>query len=372
MFFLLVSLMAGLVLFWHVPSMEHIPPYRRNETVKEKMSVIIPARNEERNLQALLASIHAQSMLPFEIIVVNDQSEDQTREIASKYGVRLIDNPELPAGWLGKSWACWNGANAAKGEWLVFLDADTVIEKNGLARLAENFERKAAYGLLTVHPYHKIKKPYESLSALFHLIIIGSFGPFLPFAQKVKPKGAFGQCLVCTKEEYFSLGGHEAIRAEVVENMALGKLAAAKGRRVFAMSGCRAVSMRMYPNGIKELAFGWAKSFASGAGTAPFWCLLLIVIWIGGILSFVFQLPKLWTEEWLPYALIYAAFVIQLSSALRKIGNFRFLQLLVFPLHALFFLAVFILSFFLTFIKKNAKWKGRNIILEKNKAADRK
>ncbi|MFY4776751.1 glycosyltransferase [Metabacillus sp. RGM 3146] len=372
MIFLLVSLLAGLILFWHIPAMEHIPPYRQNDQVSKKMSVIIPARNEEKNLQQLLESVHNQSSLPFEIFVVNDQSEDRTKEVAESFKVKVLDNPPLPDGWLEKSWACWNGAKEAKGEWLAFLDADTMIEKNGLARIAENLERTERKGILAVHPFHKIFKPYESLSALFHLIIFGSFGAFYPFAKSSKPKGAFGQCLICRKDEYFLLGGHEAIKSEVVENMAMGKMAALKGKKVFSMSGKKAISMRMYPNGLKELFRGWAKSFASAAGSAPLWCLALVIIWIGGVISFIFQLPKLWTGEWLPVLLVYVAFVIQLMTALSKTGSFRLWHILLFPIHGLFFIIVFLYSLFWTYGNKNAEWKGRKIILNKKESLEKK
>src|ERR1700736_5007151 len=99
------------------------------------VSVIIPARNEEACLGDCLQSLVAQSSVAFEIIVVNDQSTDRTREIAQSFpGVRVIEVGPLPAGWTGKSNAVTTGARQARGEWLLFTDADTVHLPGSLAR----------------------------------------------------------------------------------------------------------------------------------------------------------------------------------------------------------------------------------------------
>ncbi len=99
------------------------------------LSVIIPARNEAHNLPTLLGSLAAQSVRPCEILVVDDGSTDRTAEVARELGARVIASEPLPEGWRGKTWACHQGAQAATGELLCFVDADTWFEPGGLARI---------------------------------------------------------------------------------------------------------------------------------------------------------------------------------------------------------------------------------------------
>ncbi len=114
-----------------------IPTFKRVKVVKNNMSclsIIIPARNEERNLTFLLESLQLQNAT-FEVIVVDDNSTDDTEMVAKAFGVKVVHPGALPAGWLGKSWACWNGAREAKGSVLLFLDADITIEKDGIEKV---------------------------------------------------------------------------------------------------------------------------------------------------------------------------------------------------------------------------------------------
>ncbi|WP_197491639.1 glycosyltransferase [Bacillus sp. SJS] len=359
---IIFALLIGIFLFWRIPTLESIPSEKSRNYVREKLSIIIPARNEEKNLQVLFASLASQSDAPFEIIVANDQSGDRTKETAESYGARVVDVPELPDGWSGKSWACWNGAKASSGEWLLFLDADTYFEKNGLTRLADFFRHIEAKGVLTVHPFHETKKFYESGSSLFHLMTVGAIGAFAPEWARKKANGAFGQALMCTRKGYFGWGGHESIKSEIVENMAMGERILESGKSIFYASGKKAVSMRMYPDGVKSMTYGWAKSFASGAKTAKFVYLVLSSIWIAGLISFFVKIPLLFTDSWLPLILLYAAAAVQLGSALSKFGRFSKWSVLLFPLHILYFLSVFGFSIYQTFIRKNASWKGRSIV----------
>ncbi|AZB42573.1 glycosyltransferase [Bacillus sp. FJAT-42376] len=359
---IMIALIIGIYLFWNIPTLESIPGEKARAYVRKNLSIIIPARNEEENLQVLFRSISSQSDLPYEIIVADDQSEDQTKKVAEAFGAKVIEVPDLPAGWSGKSWACWNGANSSTGTWLLFLDADTIVERNGLDRLADLFRHIENKGILTVHPYHKTKKAYENGSAIFHMMTIGAIGAFVPSWAGKKANGAFGQVLMCRREDYFGWGGHESIKGEIVENMAMGQKIKEYGKSVYFASGKKAISMRMYPDGVKAMTNGWAKSFASGAKTASLVYLILSSIWLAGLLSFFVKIPVLFSEAWLAYVLLYAAAVIQLAAALSRFGRFSIWGLIAFPLHLLYFLSVFGLSLYKTFIRKNASWKGRSIV----------
>jgi len=131
-----------------------------------KVSIIIPARNEEKTLSFLLSSIQSQTVKPHEVILVNDQSDDGTEAIARKFGVKIINTESLPEGWLGKNWACYRGADSATGNLFLFLDADTTLEPGGLERLLACYLKYN--GVVSVEPYHKIK----SFMKIFPYILI--------------------------------------------------------------------------------------------------------------------------------------------------------------------------------------------------------
>ena len=124
------------------------------------VSIVIPARNEEKTLPILLASLKNQRFTADEVIVIDDNSEDKTRQVAVNEGARVIQSKPLPEKWMGKPWACYQGAKVAKGEILIFLDADTSIEKDGLKRIIDTYLKND--GVISIQPYHKTKRLLNS------------------------------------------------------------------------------------------------------------------------------------------------------------------------------------------------------------------
>ena len=115
----------GFIFLWKIPLL------KRGSKLKEpshKVSILAPARNEERTLGQLLYSIEQQTFKPHEVIVIDDQSEDATAEVARRAGCIVMTSKDLPEGWTGKTWACWQGAQKATGDIFLFLDADTFLE----------------------------------------------------------------------------------------------------------------------------------------------------------------------------------------------------------------------------------------------------
>lgn len=171
--FLAASCAAGFLLFRRntVPR-ESGRPFRTDG----KLSVIIPARNEEGNLPYLLGSLQIQSIEGLDIIVVDDHSEDRTRDIAESFGVKVIASPPLPEGWTGKNWAVANGYAEARGDILIFLDADVRLAPLTLLSLLSARERKG--GVLSVVPYHQTERFYERLALIPN--ILGLVRLYLP------------------------------------------------------------------------------------------------------------------------------------------------------------------------------------------------
>jgi len=122
-----MGLAFSVLLFYRFPKL----PAARNGSECPTISIIIPARDEEKNLQLLLKDLQAQSVKPLEIICVNDDSSDGTAQVAESFSATLINLHNKPDGWTGKTWACQNGADMAAGSLLLFLDADVMLGKMG-------------------------------------------------------------------------------------------------------------------------------------------------------------------------------------------------------------------------------------------------
>lgn len=303
-------------------------------------SIIIPARNEEHNLPVLLRSINAQSSRPLEVIVVDDGSTDRTAAVARELGAVVIASQPLPDGWRGKTWACHQGAQAARGELLLFLDADTWFEPDGLAKILANYSG----GALSVGPYHAVRQPYEQLSAFFNLVMTAG----------TVPGGLFGQMLLVDRESYRRVGGHAAVQGRTLENFFLAGLFREAGVPVRSVTGKGMLAFRMYPNGLRELVEGWTKGFASGAGQTPKARLLLIVAWMIGLMLPVVLLPfTVWA------AVAYALCAAHVGWVSRQVGAFRWYAAALYPVPLIFFFAVFTRSALRS--GKQVTWKGRAI-----------
>ncbi len=330
------------------------------------LSIIIPARNEENSLPILLASIRSQSFTPDETIVVVSQSDDRTSEIAQRDGATTIQSGPLPEGWLGKPWACHQGATIARGEILVFLDADTSIEDGGLKNIVETcLERD---GVVSIEPYHKTRKLYEQLSAFFNIIMMGAMGAFTVIGNRIKPIGLFGPCIAIRRQQYFESGGHREVRAEVVEDLALGERLKRQTIPIYCYGGQGTISFRMYPNGIGELIDGWSKGFGTGATKTYIPILLAIIAWIGGGINATRYLTETLFDASAPSILVwlsaYLCYAAQIYWMLFRLGTFKIHTALFYPVSLLFFLAVFLRSLFLIFIRRRVTWKGATISLK--------
>ena len=332
------------------------------------VSVVIPARNEEQNLPRLLRSLANQAIQPREIIVVDDGSTDRTAEVAREFGAVVVSSKPLPDGWRGKTWACHQGAQAASGELLLFVDADTWFEPAGLGKVISAWQSRfvvqpsgcepglgrlkpalqaVAGGTLSVGPFHAVERAYEDLSLFFNVnMTVGTV-----------PDGLFGQMLLVNRDSYQRVGGHEAVRGRTLENFFLAQEFRAAGIPTRSLTGRGIVSFRMYPNGMRELIEGWTKGFASGAGQTPRRVLLLVIAWmIGLMLAPIGWLVTSGSAAWGAVYLLCAAQVWWLS---RQIGGFRWFTALLYPVPLIFFFAIFARSALRS--GKQVTWKGRAI-----------
>ncbi len=349
---LAVVWLLGWVLCWRVRTV----PYARDpDPLAVPPSVVIPARDEAETLPTVLAGLAGQTTPPREVLVVDDGSSDSTAAVAAAHGARVLTSEPLPNGWTGKAWALWQGIRAARGEIVVCLDADVDPSSHLLARLGRCFEGRG--GLVSVQPYHEMRHWWERGAAFFNLVAVMGVGLAAPVASRVLERTAFGPCLIARRAPLLTHLAHRSVRHAVIEDVALARRFAAAGEPVACFAGGDLVAFRMYdrPGRLFE---GFAKNFAAGAATTPWYRLVAIVAWIGACL----------VAGWgalggAPVALIvYVAFVAQCFVMLRQLGNFGIVTALVYPVLIVFFVVMFALSLVLL-VRGEVRWKGRTIRL---------
>ncbi|MDF2377455.1 MAG: glycosyltransferase [Verrucomicrobiales bacterium] len=327
-----------------------------------KISIIIPARDEEENLSRLLPSLQDKEFAAHEIIVVNDQSADNTAGLATSLGAKVIDGKPLPAGWYGKPWACRQGAGAATGDWFLFLDADTVLEAGGLLRIADLSNDPSS--VHSICPYHRVRYLYEQLSAFFNVIMILGMNAFTLKGSGAKQVGLFGQALFISREQYEKVGGHEPVKHEVLENFHLSRFLSEAGYTCRCYLGRGTIWMRMFPTNSSDLVAGWSKGIVSGADNTPKSALIGISIWLSGLIMSVIALA------FIPLASVAALYVIlglyllgviQSLYLLKNAGNFSVFSALFFPVGLAFYQAVFFRALRRRKEGGAVQWKGRNV-----------
>ncbi|MDB4907848.1 MAG: glycosyl transferase family 2 [Gemmatimonadetes bacterium] len=241
-----------------------------------RVSVVIPARNEARNIDRCVRSMLTSTWPALEVLVVNDHSTDDTAAVARSAGIgdarlRVMENPDLPAGWMGKQWACWNGARAATGEIILFLDADTWSAPDLVTRTVSAM-RSRAVTLLSVAGWQELGTIWEKLvqPQIFSILFVRYGGTeTMNRATRASDVIANGQCLMVERAAYEAVGGHERVRNCVAEDLMLAQEFFRAGRRPMVVVGLEQLRTRMYQS-LDELIKGWGKNvYAGGRESAP-------------------------------------------------------------------------------------------------------
>ncbi len=229
------------------------------------VSIIIPARDEARRISPLLDSLTALHYSNYEVILVDDDSSDETAALARAAGARVIHVERLPAGWTGKSYACRQGANATTGEWLLFTDADTIHKPASLSTALALAEKEGA-DLVSflcrqqcVTFWERLLLPYA-----YALYFVGRAN----INTTTRSAVANGQYLLVKRAAYERFGGHDAVRTSLVEDVALAQRARRSGMRVVLADGASLVDVRMY-DGLASLWEGFTKNSFRFVVAAP-------------------------------------------------------------------------------------------------------
>jgi chlorobactene glucosyltransferase len=231
------------------------------------VSIIVPARNESTNILQLLESLLGTEYEPFELIVVDDRSTDDTAALVRRVNdprLRLLSGEALPDGWYGKPWACYQGYQQATGELLLFTDADTRHQPGLLSRAVGEMERVDA-ALVTVSPRQLCLTFWERviMPQIWFLLSLRYHPDTVSRARRPRDVIANGQFILTTRLGYESAGTHAAVHDEVAEDLALAQVYVRKGLKLHFAFAERLMETRMY-RGLSHLIEGWSKNIYLG------------------------------------------------------------------------------------------------------------
>ncbi len=233
------------------------------------VSVIIPARNEARNIERCVRSVLATKYSPVEVIVVDDRSTDGTAELVERSTgsrLRVVRGIEPPEGWFGKQWAIVQGYKIARGELLLFADADTRHEPELLPRAVRGLQDEHV-DLFTVLPRQEMRTFWERLIQPHVFVALESRFAYLASVNRTRTYWnaiANGQFILTTRAAYEAVGTHAAVKHSVADDVVLAQNYVRAGKDIFIAQAREFMTTRMYGS-LREIIAGWTKNLASGA-----------------------------------------------------------------------------------------------------------
>jgi len=352
-----VVLLVTLVNAFTAPMLKNAPALQNTPRV----SVLVPARNEEKNIGDCLASLVKQDYSNLEILVLDDDSTDQTAAIVRQFSaqdsrIKLIEGAPLPAGWLGKNWACHQLGERARGEIFIFTDADNRYAPPAILHTI-GWMQKLNLGLLSAFCHQITKTLPEKLAVPVVNMLVYSYLPlWLTYYSKAPSLAAAnGQWLAFTRAAYQKIGGHRSVRHHVVEDVELSRLAKRCGERILAVSAKDEVFSRMY-HSARQVWEGYSKNLFGlmNFKSMPFFTAL-------ALLFFIHIAPYIlvWLKPATPLALI----AIAMNIWIRLILSLKFAQPLLVSalLHpvSIAYTILIGLNSFRWHKTGGIKWKGR-------------
>jgi len=329
------------------------------------ISVLIPARNEERNIKNCVSSVLRQNYPYLEIIVLDDNSADQTFKIAKELSrgskiLKIVRGKKLPPGWNGKNWACHQLSQAAKGEWFLFTDADTTHKPHSVST-AFAAARKNNSVFITSIPGLKNKTWSEKLVLPvihFAFLVLVPF-KLINYSEDCRLSFGIGPFMLIKRDFYFALGGHEVLKKEIVDDMALAKLVKVNKGKITILDGTKFMSVRFYAN-FHELWNGLSKNTYEAIGSSPHY---LAVVLIGSYFLFIYPYLSLWGSLESNQSLTFPLFQVITLSMIKIVLAFRFKTSIFYgllhPLTIIITNLILLNSFRISIFKKKFEWKER-------------
>jgi 4,4'-diaponeurosporenoate glycosyltransferase len=324
--------LCGALLLWRIPS-----PHDGSHSGRARsLAVVVPARNEERRIGGLLASLPGQLTGRDEAVVVDDGSIDRTGTIVAAAGLRVAPSPPLPSNWLGKPHACATGAALTAAERLVFVDADVELRDGALEWL-----RMQPSAVTTVQPFHEVRRPYERLSLFPNVVALMGSGGCTPLGRRVPLRVAFGPVLAIDRDRYDAVGGHATVRDRFDEDAGLAALI---GDVTLVAGRAAPATFRMYPEGFRSLIEGWTRILRPGLRAAPWWASLGVAAWITSLAG-----------GWAVHPALYLVSAAQVWWAGRRVGRFGPLTALLYAIPLVVFVGLVVRSLMI----RHPGWRGR-------------
>lgn len=323
------------------------------------VSILIPARNEQENILRLLVSIYSQDYRDYEVIVLDDDSSDRTYDICAEFAAshpafRVIRGKELTGHWLGKNYACYQLARQAKGEFLLFVDADEKIF-NGLINSAVHRMHFRSLALLSLFTNQQMKTLGEWLTVpLMHYILLNLLPLRLVYLSKnTAISAASGQFMLFNTAVYRQFEWHKSARDKIVEDVEIMKQVKSAGFNGESLLANSMISCRMYTN-YSEAINGFGKNFLAAFNYNIFSFLIFLLLLIAGpmmvIMTLNFQLILMMCG-----LIMLTRIMISLES-----GQNAFINVILHPLQ-MFSLTLIAFSAIQKYLTKTTEWKGRKI-----------
>lgn len=344
-----------------------LPPLRNPVVDPPRISVCVPARNEERGIRACLQSLLNQNYPNFEVIAVNDHSSDRTGEIMcdlekENSRLKVLQGKDLPEGWLGKPFALYQAFKIAEGEYLLFTDADPVFECHAL-NTGVGVMRDRELDMLTLMPKAEFGSFWERA---VQPVIFGFIASLTRFKnvndQDHESAMGFGAFLMFRRSSYEKIGGHEAGKADVLEDVLIAKRAKKAGLKMLVADAKQLFSIRMY-FGLKEIWTGWRKNMFLAMKRSVLLATWHVSMVLGFLLTpyIILALNIFLQTGWLWIGMALAAVVMVTTAAYKtcdELGLHRNTAAL-FPLGAIVMTAIMLNSMLYTLVRKKTEWRGR-------------
>lgn len=329
------------------------------------ISILVPARNEEKNIKKCIESILNQSIRNFELIILDDNSTDNTFLFANEFKderLKVVKGKNLPNGWVGKSFACYQLFELSKGDLLLFLDADTFLKPNSIEKIIK-FYWKYKPDLLSLMPEELAKSFWERITIpLLHFTVYTMLPmPAVEKTKKLSLTMSNGQFMLFRRDSYLKIEGHKSVKNKMVDDVWLGRAIKANGGKLIFADGTDICKCRMYEN-FKEVFIGFTKNIFPGLSLSIFNIFFVICLF-----SFLFILPYIFFFIALLSSnldlLILSLINIFIPILIRVIHSLKYRQSVLYSflnlISMLFFIVLCFSSFYVFKIGKGANWKER-------------
>ncbi|HNY28923.1 MAG TPA: glycosyltransferase family 2 protein [Candidatus Sumerlaeota bacterium] len=367
------------VLVWRVASVVEIIEPTETSTSLPALTVVIPARNEEKTLEQGLRSVLAQQGVDFRVVLVNDHSTDRTGAIADALAaedsrLRVLHNPDLPPGWLGKCNALHQGAAGVESEFVLFTDAD-IVHKPGCFAAALGRMERDRLDFLTLLPQLVCVEFWEHMLVPLFFLAIPLLAPVVSVWGREKPTTGSGAFLLLRTRVYRALGGHEQLRMSVVDDMELAGLVKRSGYSTGVLMGTRLLDCRMY-HGNREAFWGFTKNVLHATPGKPH----LAVLGLPGMIALLWSSPILMAggiikgQAWVAltggilYLYQYASLFLMRRFARLKGWN----RVLLFPMVSVSLACCIIRAAYHHWRHGQVVWRGRGVSLTSDAEAGKK